>query len=185
MWHALLAQAQDGLDLSTHLAQASLDVGGAASAVTTAIHRMQRDHETHIRVLSAVLSHMGATFLPIAEGTLPAGDPLERSVKLVLGKLAVGMSAKSTSTARQRSASVGATHSVLDLITRDQLAHADLGFLLWPLVRHSWNEKKKDSSAESFAVDVIENALINVEPVVRTRLARRLKTVGLDLEAAA
>ncbi len=179
-WESRLAEALEGAALATRLEAACDEVGGAASAVVTALGRMARDQQDHVRLCTAVVQGLGGTVPTSVQAPGGQGDALERSAQLILGPLCVGMTARCTASAAARDRAEGPAHALLDRITRDQIAHADLGFMLWPIVRHTWEQRRSDD-ADAMGRQLVNAALADVDDVVRTRLQRRFKSMGLEL----
>lgn len=148
-------------------------------AVASALGRLEQDETHHERLARDFVLALGAPSPgPAPSPPEPAGSEKERFASLVFGALLVGETVSAARYAMVRAhTDVPRARAAIEVLLRDEVAHAELGFVLAPLALSALAEVSSQDAARARLSTELSSALGFLDRAVGLDAERR----GLEL----
>lgn len=175
LWHRRAVRAQAGRAQAWALYNAA-ERANLGRAALEAIKRFDLDEKLRGKQIAMVITPLGLTPPPRALAPIEVhGSDLEQVGQLTLDVLCADRSTRGAVTYALRDQTDDpAARILVERLSADAVAHADLGFLLWPLIEHQLLKQMSAEDLTDWATTVLEEAF-----------ARLDQGLGLDAERQA
>lgn len=148
------------------------------AAFREALVRLEEDETAHVDLATAVLKKLNAPPINIPDDTrqfvFPDETPIASLMRLVLTGLCVceSVSAARFASVREHT-DLDVFRNCIELFYRDELTHAELGFVLFPQVRMVLRDEVGAEPAEILITDELRATLGHMDRVVGLNLERK------------
>jgi hypothetical protein len=173
VWRRRVLNEMLSVDLARHLHRAAVHRDEVDPLLHSAFMRLEEDEATHVELASAVLARLGDETLPEAS-SLPVRQ--ERAEMVFTRAVLTGLCVCETVSASRFAAVREHTdlpifRACIEVFHRDELTHAELGFVLLPLALERLRSSLARPAADALVFDELRATMAHLDLVV-----------GLDLE---
>lgn len=164
LWCRRAERAQQGRSQAWALYNAAERVGLGRAALE-AIKRFDLDEKLRGKQIAVILSPLGMQPPPRALQPIELeGSDLQQVAQLTLDVLCVDRSIRGAVTYALRGQTDDPAGTVLvERLSSDAVAHADLGFLLWPLVEHKLLKETEPGALSDWTTRILQASFARID----------------------
>lgn len=177
VWHRRVVNETRSVAIAQALQQLANRVETLGPHLVEAFKRLEEDEATHVELASAVLNRIGLSNIAIPADTTTLVFPKEPAVaslmRLVLTGLCIceSVSASRFACVREHT-DLAAFRACIELFYRDELTHAELGFVIAPHVAKVLHSELGKERASAFIQDELRSTFGEMDRVVGLNLER-------------
>ena len=178
IWHRRVVNETRSVEVARQMRQLAVEIGSFGADVDAALLRLEQDESSHVNLAAAVLEKWNAQAptIPSAAATILLSDepPIVSFMRLVLTGLCIceSVSAARFASVREHT-DLDGYRACIELFYRDELTHAELGFVLLPSVVKVLQDELGAQDATRLLIEELQATLGQMDRVVGLNFERQ------------